>query len=129
MIIALLLLALQQPARLDVVLGVDRDRVGPGEIVTLTVRVTSGQPEAIRVALPKLGGFDLESRSERSDVTAAGRNTLIELRLRATAPGEWRLGPVEAFQGSAYARADPVMVTIEGRPESVALDLGGLQFS
>ena len=124
MIIALLLLALQQPARLDVVLGVDRDRVGPGEIVTLTVRVTSGQPEAIRVALPKLGGFDLESRSERSDVTATGRNTVIELRLRATAPGEWRLGPVEVFQGSAYARADPVTLTIEGgTPPAVAAHL------
>lgn len=114
MIAALLLLALQQPARLEVILGVDRDRVAPGEMVTLTVRVTSGLPEAIRVTLPKLGGFDLESRSERSDVTATGRNTLIELRLRATAPGEWRLGPVEAFQGAAYARGDPIMVAIEG---------------
>lgn len=121
MIAALLVLALQQPAGLEVMLGVDRDRVAPGEMITLTVRVTSGFPEAIRVALPKLGGFDLESRSERSDVTATGRNTLIELRLRATAPGEWRLGPVEAFQGAGYARGDPIMVTIEGgTPPAVA---------
>ncbi|MEO8635169.1 MAG: hypothetical protein ABI587_07820, partial [Gemmatimonadales bacterium] len=124
MIAALLLLALQQPARLEVILGVDRDRVSPGEILTLTVRVTSGQPETIRVALPKLGGFDLESRSERSDVTATGRSTVIELRLRAEAPGEWRLGPVEAFQGAAYARGDPIMATIEGgTPPAVSANL------
>ncbi len=67
--------------------------------------------------LPTLGGFELESRSERSDVTtgpAAGRTSTWELKLRATVPGEWRLGPIHVRQGSSYSMGDPVTVTIEG---------------
>lgn len=118
MIAALALLALlQQAAPPQVMLAVDRDRVAPGEVLTLTIRVSSGSADAISMNLPSLGGFELESRSERSDVTtgpAAGRTSVWELRLRATVPGEWRLGPVNVRQGSAYTVGDPVSVTIEG---------------
>ncbi|MFN8646099.1 MAG: BatD family protein [Gemmatimonadales bacterium] len=111
----------------EVMLAVDRDRVAPGDVITLTIRVTSDLPDPIRVELPSLGGVELESRSERSDVTTgsqAGRNTWIELRLRAVTPGEWRLGPVNVRQGIAFAQGDPVTITIEGgTPAAVTASL------
>jgi BatD DUF11 like domain len=118
-VIALLALGLlaQQQATPDVMLGVDRDRVAAGDAMTLTIRVTSTRADPIRVDLPSLGGFELESRSERSDVSAGapgGRTTTIQLKLRATTPGEWRLGPVNVRQGSAFAQGDPITVTISG---------------
>jgi hypothetical protein len=119
-VIAALLLGLvlpQQATAPDVMLAVDRDRVAPGEAITFTIRVSSSQADPIRVELPTLGGFELHSRSERSDVTrdpAPGRTTTIQLELRATTPGEWRLGPVIVHQGAVTAQSDPVTVTVEG---------------
>jgi hypothetical protein len=115
----LLLVALLQKsaAAPQVMMAVDRDRVSPGEVVTLSIRVSSILPEPITMNLPSLGGFELESRSERTDVTtgpAASRTTTYELKLRANTPGEWRLGPVNVRQGIAWAVGDPVTVTIEG---------------
>ncbi len=110
-------LLLQQGRAPEVMLAVDRDRVAPGEIVTFSIRVTSEVPDPIRVDLPALGGFEVESRSERSDVSTGpspGRTTWIELKLRATTPGEWRLGPVNVRQGIAFAQSDAVDVTIAG---------------
>lgn len=115
---ALLALALLQQGRgPTLMVSVDRDRVAPGEVVVFTVRVTSPLSDPIRVDLPSLGGFDLESRSERTDVTTGangGRTTVIEFHLRANTPGEWRLGPVTVRQGVAADRSDPVTVRIEG---------------
>ena len=111
------LLSHQQGQAPQVMLAIDRDRVAPGEVVAFTIRVTSTLLDPIRVEQPSLGGFDLESRSDRSDVTAGpggGRTTTIQLKLRATTPGEWRLGPVTVRQGAALAQSDPVTVTITG---------------
>jgi hypothetical protein len=117
---AALLLALllqQQGEAPQVMLAIDRDRVAPGDVVTFTIRITSTLADPIRMEQPSLGGFDLESRSDRSDVTTGpggGRVTTIQLKLRATTPGEWRLGPVAVRQGIALAQSDPVTVTITG---------------
>jgi tetratricopeptide (TPR) repeat protein len=108
---------LQQGRGPSLMVSVDHDRVAPGEVLVFTVRVTSDNPDPIRVDLPSLGGFELESRSERTDVTTGqkgGRTTVIEFRLRANTPGEWRLGPVTVRQGVASDRSDPVTVRIEG---------------
>ena len=115
LLIALLLQ--QQGEGPQVMLAIDRDRVAPGDVVTFTIRITSTLPDPIRIEQPSLGGFELESRSDRSDVTtgpAGGRITTIQLKLRATTPGEWRLGPVAVRQGLALAQSDPVTVTITG---------------
>lgn len=118
MIASLLLLALlQQDGAPTVMVSVDRDRVSPGEVIVFTIRVASRRAEPIRVDLPSLGGFELESRSERSDVTtgaSAGRTTVIEFHLRANTPGEWRLGPVTVRQGAAQEQSETVTVQIEG---------------
>jgi hypothetical protein len=123
----LLLAALQQSRGPTVMVSVDRDRVSPGDVIVFTVRVTSSNPDPISVDLPSLGGFELESRSERSDVGAGGRggrSTLIEFHLRANTPGEWRLGPVTVRQGIATDRSDPITVRIEGgTPSAVTASL------
>jgi len=117
-IASLLLLALLQQSRgPTVMVSVDRDQVSPGEVIVFTVRVTSNLTDPIRVDLPSLGGFELESRSERSDVTTGqggGRSTLIEFHLRANTPGEWRLGPVTVRQGIATDQSEPITVRITG---------------
>ncbi|MBK6421687.1 MAG: BatD family protein [Gemmatimonadetes bacterium] len=122
-----LMLVAQQARGPEVMLAVDRDRVAPGDVITLTIRVVSDLSDPIRVDLPTLGGVELESRSERSDVSTgdkAGRSTWIELKLRAVTPGEWRLGPVNVRQGIAYAQGDAVAITIEGgTPAAVTASL------
>jgi len=118
MLLAVVALLLQGQGP-QVIVGVDRDRVAPGDVVLYTIRVVSDLPDPIRIELPPLGGFEMESRAERSDVNAGGnggRTTTLELLLRATQPGEWRLGPVQVRQGAAYARGESVLVTIEGGP-------------
>ncbi len=122
-----LALVLQQARGPQVILGVDHDRVSPGDVVVLTIRVTSDLSDPIAVELPRLDGFELESRSERTEVatgTPGGRSTFLELKLRAVTPGEWRLGPVNARQGVAYAQGDAITITIEGgTPPAVTASL------
>ena len=120
MLAALVLLALQagtQARGPEVMVGVDRDRVAPGDVIEYSITVNSDLADPIRVDLPTLGGFELEARTERSDVNVdggGGRTTTIVFRLRANQPGEWRLGPVQVHQGVAYARGDAITVTITG---------------
>ncbi len=116
---ALLTLLVLQGQGPQVMVAVDRDRVASGDVILYTIRVASDLPDPIRIDVPALGGFELEARAERSEVSAedgGGRTTTVELRLRATQPGEWRLGPVQVRQGAAYARGESVLVTIEGGP-------------
>ena len=123
MVFLLLAIALQQqpeagPAKPpEVMLGVDRDRVTAGDMLTFTVHVATQSPDPIQVDLPTLDGFELESRSERSDVMpgpSGGRTTTIRLELRAMSPGEWHLGPVTVHQGPTSAQSEAVAVTVEG---------------
>ena len=97
-------------------LAVDRDRVAPGDVITFTIRVSSGLADPMRVDLPSLDGFEMESRASEamSRPVPAGPGTWIELRLRAVTPGEWRLGPVNVRQGIASGHGDAVDVTMTG---------------
>ncbi len=76
MLAALVLAALQagtQARGPEVMVGVDRDRVAPGDVIEYTITVNSDLSDPIRVDLPTLGGFELEARTERSDVNMDGR--------------------------------------------------------
>ena len=72
----------------------------------------------IQVTLPPVGGLEIISRSERTEVANGGaslsRTTVLELRLRGTTPGRWRIGPGRVRQGSLTAEADPVQVEVIG---------------
>jgi hypothetical protein len=122
----LLLAALQQGTAPQVVVGVDRDRLAVGDVLGLTIRVTSAREDPLRVDLASIRGFEVEARSERSEVaTGSGRTTVIEFRLRANDPGEWRLGPVTVRQGASFTQSDAVTVTVEGgTPAPVIANIG-----
>jgi len=118
-VITLLMLAVlqQAPGGPDVIVSASRDHVAPGDVLTFTIRVTSRLADPIRVELPSLGGFELESRQDKSDVlggSGGGRFTTVQLSLRAVTPGEWRIGPVMVRQGTVLSQADPITITIEG---------------
>lgn len=126
MIAALLLLATVQNTAPQVTVGIDRDRVAVGDVIGLTIRVTSTKDDALRVDLASIRGFEVESRSERSEVAVgSGRATVIEFRLRANDPGQWRLGPVTVRQGASFTQSDAIDVTVEGgAPAPVTANIG-----
>ncbi|MGH7659119.1 MAG: BatD family protein, partial [Gemmatimonadales bacterium] len=101
--IALLLLGLlQDPGSLSLDLHADRDRVRLDDEILLTLRAESPSSEPIRIDLPPVNGFEIISRSERREVSPVGvtaRISVLELRLRATRIGTFRVGPARATQG------------------------------
>jgi hypothetical protein len=113
----LLALALvQQHPAPQVMSAVDRDHVVVGDVVELTIRITSQTPEPVQVSLPPLLGFELVGRSERSEVSygnAKGRITTVTLQLRATTKGHWRIGKIQIRQGSHLEEAEPVDVYVD----------------
>jgi hypothetical protein len=87
-----------------------------GEIV-LTVRAESRSSDPIQISLPPLAGLELVARSERSEVStgaAVGRVTVLELRLRGSMPGKWRVGPARVQQGRTETETDPVEIEVTG---------------
>lgn len=120
--IALLLAALlQQPAPPDVNTSVDRDHLTVGEELTFTVRASGNSPEPVEIGLPPLKGLELVARAEQTEVNPGAkvsRVVVIALRLRATQPGLYRLGPIQVRQGAAYVQADAPTVQVEPNPGS-----------
>ena len=126
--IALLLAALlQQVPAPDVTTTVDRDRLTVGEELTFTVRVTGGTMESVEVELPPLAGLEVVARAERTEMVGGARpsrTTVIQYRLRATAPGRWRLGPLQVRQGTSFVQADAPDVSVgPGSANAVATGL------
>ncbi|MFI5209999.1 MAG: BatD family protein [Gemmatimonadales bacterium] len=126
--IALLLVALlQQVPAPDVTTTVDRDRLTVGEELTFTVRVTGGTLESVEVELPPLAGLEVVARAERTEMLGGAkpsRTTVIQYRLRATAPGRWRLGPLQVRQGTSFVQADAPDVSVgPGSANAVATGL------
>jgi hypothetical protein len=106
----------QQPPPPEVTSSVERDRIGVGDEIDLTIRVTSASAEVVQVSLPPLLGFELLGRSERTEVSYGGdqrRVTTVTLRLRAAAKGHYRLGPMQVRQGRHLVQGDPVEVTVD----------------
>lgn len=116
----LLFLLLQGPTP-ELHVSVDEDRIGVGEEVLYTVRAVSRSPEPMDLSIASFTGFEIISRSERTEVSFSGgptRTTVLEIRLRALRPGRWELGPVKAIQGRQVVEAAALVVDVD--PSAVA---------
>jgi hypothetical protein len=125
-VIALLFAVLLQADAPDLHVSVDQDRVSVGEEIVYTVRAVSRSQEPMDLSISPINGFEIVSRSERTEVSfAAGpvRTTVLELRLRALRPGRWQVGPARATQGRQVVEADALAVDVEPSAAVVATTL------
>jgi hypothetical protein len=115
-VIAFMFAVLVQGDPPDLRVSVDQDRVSVGEEVVYSVRAVSRSQEPMDLSISPINGFEIVSRSERTEVSfAAGpvRTTVLELRLRALRPGRWHVGPARATQGGKVVEADALVVDVE----------------
>jgi len=120
---ALVLVAALQGQGPQLEASVDEDRVSVGEEVTYTLRAVSHSPVPMQVTLPPFTGLEIIERSERTEVGfAAGpiRTTVLEIRLRASRPGHWPIGPARAVQGADTVEAAPVIVDVAANRAAMA---------
>lgn len=114
--IRILAMALLQAAAPELHVSVDQDRISVGEEVVYTVRAVSRSQEPMDLSLTPVNGFEIVSRSERTEVSLAGgpvRTTVLEIRLRALRPGRWHIGPVRVTQGPEIVEAAAVVVDVQ----------------
>lgn len=125
MIPLLLALLVQQPATPDVSARVDRDAVGVGEELVLTVQASGRSSQPLQMLWPPFDGFEIASRSERTEVAYASelRTTTWELHLRARAPGHRVLGPFKVVQDGHSAESDSLEIEVLGAANAVASTL------
>ena len=96
--------------------SVDHDRVSVGDELVYTARAVSQSSEPMNLTLAPLTGFEIVSRSERTEVSLSGgpiRTTVLEVRLRALRPGRWPVGPARVTQGREMAAAAAIVVEVE----------------
>jgi SH3 domain-containing protein/oxygen tolerance protein BatD len=113
---ALLLLLLLQGAAPEIHVSLDEDRVSVGDEVVYTVRAVSHSTEPLDLTIAPFNGFEIISRSERTEVSFSGgptRTTILEIRLRALRPGRWQVGPAKAAQGREVAEAAALVVDVD----------------
>lgn len=111
------LLLPQQAPSIQAGMTADFTRIPMGGEVVVTVRTRSASTDAIHISLPPFAGLELVARSERSEVSAGnppGRSTVLELRLRGSMPGKWRVGPATIRQGSTLQEVDPIEIEVTG---------------
>ena len=114
MVATVLLLALVQAAP-ELHVSVDQDRIPVGEEVLYTVQAVSHSSQPMDLSIAALNGFEIISRSERTEVSFSGgpiRTTTLEMRLRAVRPGRWPIGPARAAQGREVTEATAVVVDV-----------------
>ncbi len=119
--IGLIVLALLQAPGPELHVSIDQDRIAVGEELVYTVRAVSHSSEPMDLSITPINGFEIVSRSERTEVSFSGgptRTTVVEMRLRALRPGRWQIGPVRAVQGREIAEAAALVVDVD--PSSAA---------
>ena len=124
--IALLLLALLQSGPPELHVSVDQDRVSVGDELVYTARAVSQSSEPMNLTIAPFNGFEIVSRSERTEVSLSGgpiRTTVLEVRLRALRPGRWQIGPAHATQGGEMAEAAALVVDVEASAAVAATTL------
>jgi hypothetical protein len=112
----LLWLVLLQAGAPELHVSVDQDKISVGEEVVYTVRAVSRSSEPLDLSIAPFNGFEIISRSERTEVSFTGgptRTTVLEIRLRALRPGRWQIGPAKAAQGREVAEAAALVVDVE----------------
>ncbi|HEX7337200.1 MAG TPA: BatD family protein [Gemmatimonadales bacterium] len=114
--IALLSVLALQAAPPELHVSLDQDRISVGEEVVYTVRATSRSQEPMNLWIAPVNGFEIVSRSERTEVSFTGgpiRTTTLEVRLRALRPGRWQIGPARVEQGREVIEADPLVIDVD----------------
>lgn len=114
--IALILLLLLQLGPPQLHVSVDHDRVAVGDELVYTARAVSRSSDPMNLTLAPFTGFEIVSRSERTEVSLSGgpiRTTVLEIRLRALRPGRWQVGPARVTQGREMAEAAAIIVEVE----------------
>lgn len=114
--ILFVLLALLQLGPPELHVSVDQDRVAVGDELLYTARAMSQSSEPMSLTIAPLNGFEIVSRSERTEVSLSGgptRTTVLEIRLRALRPGRWQIGPARATQGREMTEAAALVVDVE----------------
>ena len=124
--IALVLFALLQSGPPELHVSVDQDRLSVGDELLYTARAVSHSSEPLSLTIAPFNGFELVSRSERTEVSLSGgptRTTVLEIRLRALRPGRWQVGPARAAQGSETVEAAALVVDVEASAAVAATTL------
>ncbi|MDQ3208571.1 MAG: BatD family protein [Gemmatimonadota bacterium] len=114
--IALILLVLLRLAPPELHVSVDHNRVTVGDELVYTARAVSQSSEPMNLILAPFTGFEIVSRSERTEVSLSGgpiRTTVLEVRLRALRPGRWQVGPARVTQGREMAEAAALAIDVE----------------
>jgi tetratricopeptide (TPR) repeat protein len=115
-VIAFILLALLQSEPPELHVSVDQDRVSVGDELMYTARAVSKSSEPMSLTIAPFNGFEIVSRSERTEVSLSGgaiRTTVLEVRLRALRPGRWQIGPARATQGTVVTEAAALVIDVE----------------
>lgn len=105
---------------------VDLDRVSVGEEITYTLRAVSHSPAAMHVTVAPFTGLELIGRSESTELAlgdATTRTTILEIRLRASRPGRWQVGPAFAVQGRDTVESAAIVVDVAANRAAVASTL------
>ncbi len=126
MISLLLALALVQGSGPSVEASVDEERVSVGEDLLYTVHAVSHSRVTMHLSIAPFIGFEIVSRSERSEVSMGReptRTTVLEVRLRAVRPGRWQLGPARAVQGRDTVEAAAIVVDVTASRAATASSL------
>jgi hypothetical protein len=122
-----LLLGVLQGERPQLEVSVDEDRISVGEEVVYTLRAVSHSSTPMQVTITPFNGLEIVARSERTEVsTDVGptRTTVLEVRLRATRPGRWELGPARAVQGRDTVEAGALVIDVAANRAATASTLG-----
>ena len=119
-------LAVLQGERPQLEVSVDEDRISVGEEVVYTLRAVSHSSTPTQVTIAPFTGLEIVARSERTEIsTDAGptRTTVLEVRLRATRPGRWELGPARAVQGRDTVEASALVIDVAANRAATASTL------
>ena len=103
--------------------SVDEDHVAVGEEILYTIQAVSHSSEPMDLTVAPLNGFEIISRSERTEVSFSSgptRTTVLEMRLRAVRPGRWQIGPARAAQGRLVTEAAAIVVDVQPNPVAAA---------